>query len=392
LKKSNAFRTHSLALILLVSQLAFGKPGDLIRIKEIKPINMNELNQIFDFGICPGVQSKLNGQPIRYFALTYETTNVKGDATPASAALLIPSISLTHFSVVSNQHGTIVQRKLAPSLGYAPSDGRWMGACYASQGYAVVEADYLGYGDSTEYHPYIHAETEATTSADALRAAKQAARQLGYNLDGKLFLAGYSQGGHVTMALHRYLEQRLSHEFTVTASAPMAGPYEPAETIRTALQHPTREIPVAIAFLLVAYNKIYSLFSSLDDAILPSYTSNLETLVPGDDSMDQIAALLPGAPQNLLQPAFYKDFMSNSKNSFYVALKNNDVYDWKPTAPVMFIHGSDDIEVPTFNSTLAEGTMRNLGADTRLVWIQGKDHDTAVWEAISQAIVWFNSF
>ena len=41
----------------------------------------------------------------------------------------------------------------------------------------------------------------------------------------ELFLLGYSEGGYATMALHRELQQFHSDEFTVTASAPMAGPW-----------------------------------------------------------------------------------------------------------------------------------------------------------------------
>ena len=44
-------------------------------------------------------------------------------------------------------------------------------------------------------------------------------------LNGQLFLMGYSHGGHVTMALHRELEQYHANEITITASAPMAGAY-----------------------------------------------------------------------------------------------------------------------------------------------------------------------
>ena len=195
-----------------------------------------------------------------------------------------------------------------------------IGACYASQGYAVVAADYLGYGDSTEYHPYIHADSEATAAADALRAAKQAARNLGFEFDGKLFLSGYSQGGHATMALHRYLQEELNSEFTVSASAPMAGPYEPAETIRLVLQNPDWPTSVQAAFLLVAYNKIYALFASLDEAILPKYTANLETLLPGEFSINEVVRMLPAKPEDLLQPAFLQDFLSNSENTFFMAV------------------------------------------------------------------------
>src|SRR5258708_8407088 len=60
---------------------------------------------------------------------------------------------------------------------------------------------------------------------DALTAARKA---LGHVLassttdNGKLFISGYSQGGYVAMATHKAMQ---AGGMTVTASAPMSGPY-----------------------------------------------------------------------------------------------------------------------------------------------------------------------
>ncbi|MFN0074264.1 MAG: lipase family protein, partial [Chloroflexota bacterium] len=97
---------------------------------------------------------------------------------------------------------------------------------FASYGYAVVVADYLGLGSSPGYQAYCHARSEATCVVDALRAGKSLCASNNVTLNAQLFLAGYSQGGHVTMAAHRELETFHTNEFTVTASAPCAGPYD----------------------------------------------------------------------------------------------------------------------------------------------------------------------
>jgi hypothetical protein len=59
-----------------------------------------------------------------------------------------------------------------------------------------------------------------------LRAARSFCASNNIGLNGQLFLAGYSQGGHTEMALHRELERYHTNEFAVTASAAMAGPYD----------------------------------------------------------------------------------------------------------------------------------------------------------------------
>src|ERR1051326_8920384 len=107
-----------------------------------------------------------------------------------------------------------------------------VGLAFATSGYAVAMPDYLGLGDSPGLHPYHHARSEATASVDMLRAARAFCAANGFQLNGRLFLAGYSQGGHATMALLRELETWHMNEFTVTACAPMAGAYDRSEERR----------------------------------------------------------------------------------------------------------------------------------------------------------------
>jgi pimeloyl-ACP methyl ester carboxylesterase len=372
------------AVIFLPFSL-WARPGDLVQVTEMPTITSEELDKII-YNFCPGVKSKIGRKQIRYFSLVYETTDVKGRPTRASGALLIPGNGQANYSVVSYQHGTQFDRAGAPSLASLWSEGRVVGGCYASQGYAVVEADYIGYGVSKDFHPYYYTPAEGQVAADALLASKEAARKLGLNLDGKLFLSGYSQGAHVTLALQKYLEENPSIGLRVTASAAMARAYQISETVRAVLKNPDLPSAVEAAFLLLSYFRVYSLCPSLNDMILPEYTSNLENLLPGEHSLGELLQMLPGKPGDLLQPAFLKDLLSNPKNPFYRALQKNDIYDWKPVAPVTFIHGDKDIQVPTFNSILANETMQKLGAKTQLVLLQGKDHESAVAPAFLQSI------
>lgn len=375
----------------LLSTSAWAKAGDLIQITEMSAITSEELDKII-YNFCPGINSKIERNSIRYYSLVYETTNIRGGSTHASAAFLIPNTNRTHYSTVSYQHGTQFDRAGAPSLAGLWREGRIAGGCYGSQGYAVVQADYLGYGVSTEFHPYYDTLTEATVTSDALRASKQAAKKLGFELGGKLFLSGYSQGGHVTMALQKYLQENIDLDLKVTASAPMAGAYQISETSRAVLKNPDLPSGIEAAFLLLSYFQAYSIYPSLNEMIRPQYTSNLESLLPGKYHLAELMKMLPTKPEDLLQPEFQSDLLSNPNNPFYKALQANDIYNWKPLAPVMFIHGDKDIQVPTFNSILTNETMQKLGAKTQLVLLPGKDHQSATGAALLQSILWFNSF
>ena len=87
------------------------------------------------------------------------------------------------------------------------------------------------------------------------------------------FLTGYSQGGHVTMAAHRELETFHTNEFTVTACAPCAGPYDlggatiESHTGQSQLSRPT----VFRNPCLAAYLPIHQLGDTLEELLAPPY-------------------------------------------------------------------------------------------------------------------------
>ena len=95
----------------------------------------------------------------------------------------------------------------APSY-YAPNSEIWSAvSLLASTGYVVSAPDYLGYGASKALpHPYEHAASLASASADMLRATREFCQQQAVSVTQKNFLLGYSEGGYATMALHKYLE------------------------------------------------------------------------------------------------------------------------------------------------------------------------------------------
>ena len=105
---------------------------------------------------------------------------------------------------------------------------------YAAQGYAVVATDYLGFAKSTySYHPYLHADSEASSVIDSIRAARNAASGVGSTLSGKVMLTGYSQGGHSSMAAHRAIERDNAGEINVVAGAHLAGPYNLSGSLKS---------------------------------------------------------------------------------------------------------------------------------------------------------------
>ena len=125
-------------------------------------------------------------------------------------------------------HGTTPDRdfNIADLRGDPNAEGLAIAAVFASQGYIVVAPNYAGYDISTlTYHPYLVADQQSKDMIDALTAARSAlptAFAPTTTDGGRLFITGYSQGGYVAMATHRAMQ---AAGMTVTASAPMSGPY-----------------------------------------------------------------------------------------------------------------------------------------------------------------------
>src|SRR6185503_21097444 len=106
------------------------------------------------------------------------------------------------------------------------SEGLSIAAVFAATGYIVVAPNYAGYDSSSlGYHPYLNADQQSKDVIDALAAARSAlpVSSAPTVMDsGKLLITGYSQGGFVAMAMHKAMQ---AAGMTVTASAPMSGPY-----------------------------------------------------------------------------------------------------------------------------------------------------------------------
>ncbi len=106
------------------------------------------------------------------------------------------------------------------------TEGVLIAAMFAAQGYIVVAPNFAGYDTSTlGYHPFLDAEQQSGEMMDILAAARTALPKTfaaSTTDSGKLFVTGYSEGGHVAMATQRAIEAAGA---TVTGAAPMSGPY-----------------------------------------------------------------------------------------------------------------------------------------------------------------------
>lgn len=327
------------------------------------------------------------------YKVVYETISPLGARTTGSGALLLPVFVRKPLPLVSYQHGTITQTNKAPSA-MDPNTEFTIGLALATSGYAVAMPDYLGLGDSPGPHPFHHARSEATASVDMLRAAKALSPMLGYPLTNRLFLAGYSQGGHATMALLREIETFHTNEFTVTACAPMAGAYDlsgvTATDFLSSRQFPN---PYYFLFLLAAYQDVYHLAPSLGDLLVPPYNTNLPPLLNGSLSGADLNAQLPADPTQILKPDYLTALRANPRHPLRLALQENDLYNWKPVTPLRLYHCAGDQDVIFANSQVALASFQSLGAtNVQLIDpVPAAGHTDCAQPSLLLAKDWFDS-
>lgn len=296
---------------------------------------------------------------VKVVALNYNTVGVNGEKTNASGVMLVPAGSCTSAAgLVAYARGTDV---LKTRTLVNPQDGETflLVAMYAAQGYAVVATDYLGYAKSTyAYHPYLHADSEATSVIDSIRAARNAAATVGAVLSGKVMLTGYSQGGHASMAAERAIERDNAREINVVAGAYLAGPYSLSGTLKSGIAIAGYQF--FVPFMVTAWEKIYgTIYSDVSAAFKPPYASYVETLFPSSTlTYTTLVTTLkvPGAMGEspamardaMFQQAFITDTQTNDKSGFYLAAKKNDLLGWSPNpkSKVMLCGGAGDPTVP----------------------------------------------
>ncbi len=349
----------SLSLISVAALLAAcgGSDPSNGSLKE-SPVLLTTLTKAqLDAGPLVGLSGKAKCD-VKVVSLNYVTPGAKGEPSNASGVLLLPSGAdcTTAAPLVAYAKGTDVQK---PRTLANPLDGETglLAAMYAGQGYAVVATDYLGFAKSTySFHPYLHADSEATSVIDSIRAARNAVSTQGASLNGKVMLTGYSQGGHASMAAHREIEKNLSGEIKVVAGAHLAGPYNLSGSMK---------LPDAIAgyqffvpYLITAWQKIYgNIYNNVNDAFKAPYVNGIESLLPNPTlnyTTLVTSGKLPGingetpnqARDALFQPAFVSDILTNPNNPTFLAAKKNDLLDWSPKSQTMLCSGSGDPTVP----------------------------------------------
>ena len=360
----------------------------------------------------------LSGNPVcdvLIYSVEYETVGGANEPTTASAALMVPSglgSSCTGARpIVLYAHGTTTDKSFTMT-NMQNAETLFLAALFATKGYIVVAPNYAGFDTSTlPYHPYLVAEQQSDDMIDALTATRTALPLASATLtkdDGRLFITGYSQGGYVAMATHRAMQ---AAGMTVTASAPMSGPYALAAFVDAVFYGEVNgDGPVAATLLVEGYQNSYgNLFSEPTQVFAPQYASGILTLLPSTTPRSDLYAqgklpeyaLFSSTPpaaqyaditppttpadlaevfafgfgadaliENSYRLSYLEDAAANPDGGFptdttglaaptpalplRADLRLNDLRDWSPSVPLQLCGGDEDPTVFWMNAQLMQ--------------------------------------
>lgn len=268
---------------------------------------------------------------------------------------------------------------------------------FATDGYAAMYPDYHGIGKGEGRHLYQHAWSEAQSFIYMLYAVDELNKKLGKKHNGQLFLTGYSQGGHSSFAAHKYLQELNDPRFQVTASSPMSGAYDMTGAQERYMfeEYPR---PFYLPYLLLSYQEAYKvldiknpyeIFRAPFDTLFPAYFEQND-----HRTLDELDRHLPKIPKDVVKQQYVDAYMNDPDFAFKKRLRENNLTDWKPTAPVQLCYCKGDREVNYQNSEAAYRKMTELGVTSIKLnnLSDALDHNTCAAFAVLATKYYFDRF
>jgi pimeloyl-ACP methyl ester carboxylesterase len=262
---------------------------------------------------------------------------------------------------------------------------------FASLGFIAVIPDYIGFGSASSIlHPYYVEDLSASSVIDNLKAATELAglKSVAFNKD--LFLVGYSEGGYVTMATHKYLDQNPTPDFKLVASFPAAGGYDILRMQEYLFGLNKYSNPFYIAYVAYAYKTTFDWAEPLTDWFNEPYASAIPGLFTGQLTGSEINSSLTDSIPQLISKELLTTADSNPKYEYIVnAFAENSLTDWVPVTPMYMYHGDADTTIPYENSQAVYEQLLDNGASdevVHLITLEGAGHGSGLVPFIEDVI------
>jgi len=221
-------------------------------------IGANDDNPLYDVVEEAQKEGSFSGN---YYTCRYSyiSTSASGEPIYLTGRMSWPCDSDPE-AIVAGCHITITDNSETPSMNTSVMSDVGITNLFLAGKALVVFPDYEGYGNTYERsHPYLCQEITAKQMVDGIIAARDQFLdgRGGKFKDGyKTIILGYSQGGSVAMATHRYLEEGFSGEEPLAEELHLAGsicadgPYDPTATLKKYINDGRIYMPVVAPLII----------------------------------------------------------------------------------------------------------------------------------------------
>jgi pimeloyl-ACP methyl ester carboxylesterase len=323
---------------------------------------------------------------VKSYTIVYKTT-YKGKEIEASGVIFIPEGLTTAAPLLSLQHGTTFVKEEAPSV--AGMTGMEL---FASAGFITLMPDYIGYGKSSQiFHPYYLKDHSASTVVDMITASREFCTTKGVQFNDKVFLAGYSEGGYVTLAAAQHIEKHKTPGLSLAAVAAGAGGYDLVGMLQGVAGNSYYSYPSYLAFVLMSYNTSYDWNKDLSYFFQPAYARALTKYMNGKHDGWYINQQLTTNVKSLFNNDFYNGLSDKGKEAaLKSAVVENTIGGWATKLPIRLYHGTSDEIIPLKNSETTIDSFKKAGAtNITLKKIQNGNHGSSFSRMMEDFIPWF---
>jgi hypothetical protein len=330
---------------------------------------------------------------VEMYRISYEMPFM-GEQIWVSGAALLPSgfNAAEAYPMLVFNHGTTFVRTSAPSFKDQINN---MGYLLSSLGFIVLMPDYVGLGESQIMHPYCHSESESDCGWSFVQAFIASQTEFEVNHNGSLFISGYSQGGHVAMAMAKDpVPASIENEVELRAVSPLSGPYDMSGVqLPNTFAEISYSNPAYLFYILKGWNEVYGdLYTDFSEICNEPYASTIEPMLNGEYSADEINAQCPEILTDLFPEDLIQEVLNDPDHIVMQHAQENDVFEWVPTMPMRINYCTQDEEVFYQNALSAEAWMVGNGAEDVVAYNLGDvNHNTCALPAITMAALWFYS-
>ena len=285
-----------------------------------------------------------------HIAGTYTGHDVDKSPIQLSGKLVIPAsgpiknmVLVSHYTIGANYE--------------CPSETFPLEAILASKGYAVVIADYIGFGITAHrIHPYMHTESTARSVVDMALAVKPYLEHIGRTPESEeVILFGYSQGGSTTLAVMDMLQDECFDVFPIKQVYAGGGPYDLAATFDYSMEVGVTGIPCAIPMIVQGVNEGERLDLDMKTFFNKRLLDNYDEWINSKRyTVKQINVNIGSKDLREIMTDAGRDRTHGETAILYKALLKNSPLNFIPLAPIYLFHSRQDQTVPFINAVRAE--------------------------------------